>query len=316
MSRLSSVWLIAVLLPGVGCGADSATPADSDQVSEAAAPALSQQSEQPVQMPLVVPAVAAAETSGAADEGAEFEDAPAVDPATLAALEAAVAANPEDATAHRRLGIALHKLTRRVEAVEQFEAAVEIDSSVRHLLDLALAYNTVARPSDAEAVYERILTIEPNHAVTLHNLGNIAGKRADRQRAIEFYRKAIAADPQYLRAQFNLARAHEKAEQYKEAYREYGKVLEMEPRTPAELELFDDALYRMASLDIKMGEYVRAGQILVEVIRADPKHDSAHYAYGQVLLQLGRPEEAQKEFETHMQILSEQHPKNPMSTGE
>jgi tetratricopeptide (TPR) repeat protein len=316
MPRLSRYLPVITLLLASGCGAAPENSVDDAQNPEAATPASSQNEQQTLQLPLVVPAVTAPMANDAADEYGEDADAPAVDPAALAAMEAAVAANPGDAAAHRRLGIALHKLRRRDEAVAQFEAAVEIEPSVRHLLDLGLAYNSVARVPEAEAAYERLLSIEPNHAVALHNLANLAGKRADRKRAVELYNKAIAADPQYLMAQYHLARELEKDEQYKQSYRAYGKVLEMEPRNQQELDLFDDSLYRMASLDIKMGEYVRAGQMLEEVIRANPKHDSAYYAYGQVLLQIGQPEAAQKAFETHMRILSEQHPKNPMSTGE
>ena len=51
------------------------------------------------------------------------------------------------------------------------------------------------------------------------------------------------------------------------------------------------------------------------LIGEHPDHRNAHYAYGQALLQLGRPEQAQREFETHMRILARIEPVAPMAAG-
>jgi predicted Zn-dependent protease len=106
------------------------------------------------------------------------------------------------------------------------------------------------------------------------------------------------------------------AGQYREAYTTYGEVLQLEPTTEIELEAFDDALYKMAALDITMGAHQRAAEMLESLIEEHPDHPSAHYAYGQALLQLGRPDEAQREFETHMRILAQIEPTTPMASGQ
>jgi tetratricopeptide (TPR) repeat protein len=237
-------------------------------------------------------------------------------PEQLAALRAAVESSPDDPAARRRLAIALHEALERDEAVAQFEKAAELGPDARSLLDLALAYGSVSRLADAESTYARLLALAPDHAVALHNLGNIYLKRGETERAIASYRKAIAAQPRYVLAHYHLADALERAEQFREAYETFGRVLELEPSDPQELAAYDDSLYRMAALDIRMGEYERAGTMLEALLAENPAHPSAHYAYGQVLLQLGRLEEARAALERHMKLLSQRELAGPVATGE
>ena len=192
---------------------------------------------------------------------------------------------------------------------------MELRADPRSLLDLALAYNSISRIDDAVATYARLLELTPGNPLALHNLGAIEAKRGEFAKAISFYRQALATDPDYLLAQYHLANALERDGQYKEAYAAFAAVIELEPANATEAALYDDALYRAASLDITMGAHERAAQMLAELLGANPDHESAHYAYGQVLLQLGRIEEAQKEFEEHMRVLSEQHPQSPVAMG-
>lgn len=245
---------------------------------------------------------------------AEENTAPA-DP-RLGDLRAAVAADPDDEDARRKLAMVLFASKFREEAVEQFEWLAEKSPTVRSLLDLALGYSAVSRLEEAEAAYARLLKLSPDHAIALHNLGNIAYKRGETEKAIELYKKAIAAEPGYLLAYAHLGDAYRQAERYQDAYRAYEKVLDLEPKNATELTTYDDALYRLASLDLQMGEYQRAGMLLSELLRANPEHPSGYYAYGQVLMHLGKVEEAQKAFAAHQQIQAKQKHTSPMAHGD
>lgn len=248
-----------------------------------------------------------AEMSACAGKGGRSGDARAATSAD------AGDASPEDAAAHRRRAIALHTAGRLDEAVEQFERAAELNPSTRGLLDLALAYGSVSRNVEAETTYRRLLESEPGHAIALHNLGNIAVKRGQLDQAIELYHKAIRARPGYLLALSHLADALKQAGRLREAYQTFARVLELEPSTAVEAKAFNDALYQMASLDITMGAHERAERLLSELLQSDPEHESAHYARGHVLTMLGRPEEAQREFEAHMQLLEAREPTGPVA---
>lgn len=235
-----------------------------------------------------------AETAVVAAESAE---------STLSPLREAVKKNPQSVDDRRRLARALHDLNFKEASVEQFEALLEIDPSARTLLEMGIAYTAAARFDDAIKTYDRLLEIKPEDPITLHNLGSIAHRRDDYETAIQFFQRAIAAQPDYLRAHRRLGDALKAAERYRDAYRAYEGVLQLEPRNPAEAEQFVDSMYELASLDLMMGAYQRAGQFLTEVLRVSPEHPNAYYAYGQVLLQLNQPELAQQALDRHAQLL-------------
>ncbi len=90
----------------------------------------------------------------------------------------------------------------------------------------------------------------------------------------------------------------------------------MRPQTAQEADVYQDALYEMASLDITMGSYARAAEMLAELVRANPQHGKAHYAYGQALMHLGRTDEAQREFQLHMTLLAQQERSGTAAMGE
>jgi tetratricopeptide (TPR) repeat protein len=286
--------LAVLLVVSVGCAADSGErrepPADAD------GPA----------------------STGATDPQPTLASDPAkTDPSEIDALRAAVEKNPGDAQARRRLAIALHDADLREEALEQFQKAAELSPGPRALLDLGLAYGSLSLLPEAEQAYRSLLEIQPEHPIALHNLGNLMVKRGELQPAIDLYRQALAADPGYVLAHYHLAEALKAAGRYEEAYRIYEKVvLDLEPRNAQDAATRNDALYGMASLDLQMGALERAGEMLAELVRIDPQHPKAHYAYGQVLLQLGRPEQAQREFEAHMRVIAELKPTGAVASGE
>jgi tetratricopeptide (TPR) repeat protein len=188
---------------------------------------------------------------------------------------------------------------------------------VRGLLDLGLVYASLSRLPEAERAYRELLKIEPQHAIALHNLGNLMVKRGQPERAIELYRRAVAADPRYVLAHYHLADALKQMGRFQDAYRTYERVVvDLEARDAQEAATQNNALYAMASLDLTMGAYERAREMLVELVRLDPQHPKAHYALGQVLMQLGRPEQAQHEFDMHMQIIAELQPTGAVASGE
>ncbi len=261
--------------------------------------------------------VPSAPTAAPTSPGQDDAALPAATRQEIEALREQVARAPEDDELRRRLAIKCHAALLREEAVEQFEILVRRKpDDPRRLLDLALAYGSGARIDDAVATYQRLLVLTPGHAVALHNLGNLAYKRGDASAATDWYQKALASKPDYLLAWYHLGDAFKLDERFQDAYRAYEKVLELEPRTAEELEAYNDALYKLASLDLAMGAVDRARAMLEELLRANPEHGSAYYAYGQVLLRLGRPDEARRAFEKHESIQARKKPSSPMATDE
>jgi tetratricopeptide (TPR) repeat protein len=257
-----------------------------------------------------------ASASGAAAAPPAQQKAAPPDEAQLNALRTRLGESPADDRLRRQLAIALLQAEQLDESIEHFTILAEQATDPGPLLELALAYSHATRSADAERTYKRLLEIAPNHHIALHNLGNLAVKQGDYEGALELYIRAITVKPDYLMAYSHLADALKGLSRFKEAYKHYERVLMLEPQNTTELELYDDALYQMASLDIKMGATERGVAMLMELIKVNPAHPKAHYALGQGLLFLGKPEAAQKEFEIHMQIQSKKKPTGAMASSE
>lgn len=232
----------------------------------------------------------------------------------LAALQSAVEKQPEDADARRRLAIALHDAGERDAAIPHFEEALKLDPTPRGRLDLALAYGSKSRLDDAERLYRELIAEQPGHAIALHNLGNLYTKRGQESAAVEWYRKALEVKPDYILAWVHLGDSYRRTERFREAYKAYEKTLTIDPTNMDELSAFDEAIYQMASLDIAMGAPQRAQILLEELLTGNPDHVKANYAYGKLMLQAGRPEDAARAFERHMRILEETEPTGPAAT--
>ncbi|MCP3979281.1 MAG: tetratricopeptide repeat protein [bacterium] len=211
----------------------------------------------------------------------------------------------DDPVALRAVALQLHEQGREEEALVHFEELARSSADERSLMDLGLAYSNLSRLDDAATTYHRLIELAPRNAVALHNLGNVDLRRGRIDEAIDWYERAIEIDPRYFNAHLHLGDAFKQADRFPEAYRSWERLLQLEPTKTAEATASYEALYRMASLDITMGAYARAGQMLALLLEEVPQHESAHYAMGQVLLQLGRPEEAEREFAIHVRIWEE-----------
>ena len=214
------------------------------------------------------------------------------------------------------LGRVLYDANFREQAIVYLERAAEMNPTVRTLLDLAVGYSGGARYDDAALTYERLLAMSPNFSIALHNLGALAHRRGAYDEAVAYFTRALEKEPDYPLAKLHMGDSLRDSGRLQDAYRSYEQVLEREPRNANEAGTYVDALYKLAALDLKMGAHERAGQLLTELIRLAPKHNRAHYAYGQVLLYTGHPEDAQKAFDEHIRILAaEEASRSPDAMG-
>ncbi len=231
--------------------------------------------------------------------------APQPSPQVFEALFEAVERNPGDPDAHHRLALALHHAGRREESIGHFEVLVQLSTKGQHLVELGVAYASVARLEDAEATFRKALAETPDQPIVLHHLANLGRSREDTAGAIELYLQALEIDPDYLMARFHLAETQRLAQQLREAYRSYEQVLELEPKDAAEFQTLNDALFQLGSLDLQMGATERAVEFFETLLDRAPEHPRAHRVLGEALMKLGRNEEAQAEFGTHRRIVTQ-----------
>src|SRR5580704_12813338 len=75
------------------------------------------------------------------------------------------------------------------------------------LFNAAVAHHQTGSLIEAERQYRHILTLVPNHADSLHNLGLIALQRGDTTAAVELFDKAIKINGTVAEYHYNAALA-------------------------------------------------------------------------------------------------------------
>jgi tetratricopeptide (TPR) repeat protein len=236
--------------------------------------------------------------------------------AELTALRLSADQAPGDKRARRRLAIALFEAGQTDESLAMFEEDVRASPGAASLLNLGRAYDRVLRYPDAEATFQKVLQLSPGHPTALHAMGNIALKRGDREEAIALYRGAIASKPDYLMAYAHLADALKQGGETQAAYETYTRVLQLKPANANAEALYQDAVYNVAAIELANGDPERAAEVLEQLLKVRPDHASAHYAYGQALMMLGREDEAQRAFDIHMQLQERLAAKSPAAMGD
>ncbi len=97
-----------------------------------------------------------------------------------------------------------------------------------------------SRYQEAEAVWQRILVLNPSNAEAYYNLGIAQANQRKWQAAIDSYEQAIAIDPDFVHAYCNLGRAQAKLEQFQAAALSYQQALTLDPQDPLAEELLSE----------------------------------------------------------------------------
>lgn len=135
----------------------------------------------------------------------------------------AIRLHPAYADAYNNCGNSLAQLERYDESLTCYRQALQINPR------LAAAHNNIGntfsrmhRAADAMAAYERALQIDPHYAEALTNLGNVKQKLLGNiEEGIACHRRAIAHNPAYADAHYNLAFCLLLKGEFHEGWREY-----------------------------------------------------------------------------------------------
>ena len=178
------------------------------------------------------------------------------------------------------------------------------ETGARSRFELGMALTRASHYDEAEESYLAVLQELPRHPQTLLNLGNLNRLRGNAEEATGWYRKAIESDPNYLRAFYNLAELMYDEGRADNALAAWLNLLELAPRNPSEQVVYNDSVWRAGATFFEKGDAEQALALLQPLLEAAPRHRHAHYTMGQVLLTLGREEQATAEFETHATLLA------------
>ena len=166
--------------------------------------------------------------------------------------------------------------------------------------DTAYAHVRAGRMAEAEAILQRIVTSDPNHAGALHLLGVIAAGRDDGAEAVALFARAVEAKPGFAIAESNLGAALLRRGEISGAIDRLEKAIELAPDfAPAHGNL-GNALEASGRDDEAATAYRRA-------LAIDRRDTETHNNLGNVLRRLGRLDDAEASYRQALAIEPE-HP--------
>jgi tetratricopeptide (TPR) repeat protein len=237
------------------------------------------------------------------------------------AYERGLAVEPENVELLNSLGFALFQQGKSRDAVAAYEKALAADP--KHWKahnNMALASIDLGELEEAEAHYRESLAIEPQPAI-YNDLGFVLERQGMSEEAAELYRKSLALDPESASAHINLAGSLARRGEFAEAERHFraalakpnaqaytglGFVLWKQGRVDEAIANLHDAIEtdpkhpaaydQLGTIQVEQGNLEDAASNYRLLVRTQPSAD-AHQKLAQVLMRLGRTDEARKEME-------------------
>jgi tetratricopeptide (TPR) repeat protein len=139
---------------------------------------------------------------------------------------------------------------------------------------IALEENPVTQ-TQAIAVYQKVLEMDPGHAAANINLGTLYYNRQDYVLAEKHYRIAIGIDPRYALAYFDLGNVLDETGRVNEAIQAYSTALQLAPT-------YGDAHYNLALAYEKMKEPRKALKHWRAYVKLDTSGPWAVHARSQI----------------------------------
>ena len=153
------------------------------------------------------------------------------------------------------------------------------------LIKKATTLHQQANISDAQTIYEHILTINPNHFDALQLLGVLFAQVKKYSQAVKFLSKAIKINPNHARSFSNLGIALKELKQFEEALASYDQAIIINPDISDFYSNRGNVLNELTRFDEALASYDQA-------INIEPDFFEAHLNRGHVLEKLKRFDEA------------------------
>lgn len=164
----------------------------------------------------------------------------------------------------------------RVVAANSKVRAIPTDEGIAELFARGIALEEEpSTQTEAIALYEKVLEMEPQHAAAHINLGTLFYNRQDYIKAEHHYRAAIEADPRYALAYFDLGNVLDETGRVPEAIKAYSTALLLAPT-------YGDAHYNLALAYEKMKQPRKALRHWRTYVRLDSTGPWSVHARNQV----------------------------------
>src|SRR5262249_41830955 len=121
-------------------------------------------------------------------------------PQAIELMRRALATAPDQARCHKILGLAQIALGMPAEAEASFQRAIALADSPDSFNSLGVLWTEQQRLDDAIAAFQQALARDPAYSAAHYNLGNAHRAKGDLETATECFRHAVDNAPEYGRA--------------------------------------------------------------------------------------------------------------------
>jgi Tfp pilus assembly protein PilF/SAM-dependent methyltransferase len=170
-----------------------------------------------------------------------------------------------------------------------------IDVSISRAMQAALAHHQAGRLPQAEAIYQQILQVAPNHPDALHLLGVIFSQVGKNEIAVELIGRAISSKPDYAEAHCNLGNAFLAQGQLEAAVESYHKAISINPE-------YAEAYSNLAVALKEQGQLDAAVESLQKALSINPDDAEAHYNLGVAFQAQGKFDAAAESYHAAITI--------------
>jgi predicted O-linked N-acetylglucosamine transferase (SPINDLY family) len=153
------------------------------------------------------------------------------------------------------------------------------------IFELARQHRQAGRLAEAEELYLRLLSLQPNNPDILHLLGLVAHQRGALDSAVQWIRRAIAVAPSVVSFHNNLGNALKDQGSLEEAVEAYRHAIRLGP----------DMAHPYINLGTALNEQGRRDEAIAaykQALKLDPMAPQAYTNLGVTLQEFGRTEQA------------------------
>ena len=162
-------------------------------------------------------------------------------------------------------------------------------------LQLVMQYGQAGELSKASAICQQILRKYPKNAAALHFAGLIALQQKKLDKALTYFNKAIAVNPNDANYYNHMAVAHCELNNYQEGVECYKKAVKLQPN-------FAEAHYNLAIALAKIENFTEAETHYIKSIELNPNNPMSYNNLGNVRQQQNKVNEAIESYQRALAI--------------
>jgi tetratricopeptide (TPR) repeat protein len=150
-----------------------------------------------------------------------------------ALLRRSVFGNPHSVQDRFLAAVQAEEAGEKQRAITLYEEILEMDPKyAAAYINLGTVYFHLRQYERAENLYRRATEADPSYVLAFFDLGNVLDELKRLDESIAAYRQAVSLAPRYADAHYNLALAHERKGQHRQALRHWETYVRLDNKGP------------------------------------------------------------------------------------